>query len=63
VLYGPGSKAFSLTLTPTFQKGIFFARAEASYVDVTSAAPGSAFGVDGNAKSQFRGLIETGFIF
>jgi len=63
VLYGPGSKAFSLTLTPTFQKGIFFVRGEASYVDVTSASPGSAFGVDGNAKSQFRGLIETGFIF
>jgi hypothetical protein len=63
VLYGPGSKAFSLTLTPTFQKGIFFVRGEASYVDVTSASPGSAFGVDGNAKSQFRGLVETGFIF
>jgi hypothetical protein len=63
VLYGPGSKAFSLTLTPTFQKGIFFVRGEASYVDVTSASPGSAFGVDGNAKSQFRGLLETGFIF
>lgn len=63
VLYGPGSKAFSLTLTPTFQKGIFFARAEGSYVDVTSASPGAAFGVDGNARSQWRGLIETGFIF
>jgi hypothetical protein len=63
VLYGPGSKAFSVTLTPTFQKGIFFARLEGSYVDVTSATPGFAFGVDGNAKSQFRGLVETGFIF
>ncbi len=63
ILYGPGSKAFSLTLTPTFQKGIFFVRGEASYVDVTSASPGSAFGVDGNAKSQFRGVLETGFIF
>ena len=63
VLYGPGSNAFSLTLTPTFQKGIFFARAEVSYVDVTSATPGFAFGVDGNSKSQVRGLLETGFIF
>jgi len=63
LLYGPSSKAVSVTLTPTYQKGIFFARAEASYVGLTSAAPGAAFGQDGNSKSQFRGLIETGFMF
>jgi hypothetical protein len=53
----------SVTLTPTFQKGIFFARAEASYVGITSGTPGAEFGRDGEASSQFRGLIETGFIF
>lgn len=63
LLYGPGSKAVSVTLTPTYQKGIFFARAEASYVGVTSGTPGAEFGRDGAAGSQFRGLIETGFIF
>ncbi|HEY1880905.1 MAG TPA: outer membrane beta-barrel protein [Caulobacteraceae bacterium] len=63
LLYGPGSKAVSVTLTPTFQKGIFFARAEASYVGITSGTPGAEFGRDGEASSQFRGLIETGFIF
>jgi hypothetical protein len=63
LLYGPGSKAVSVTLTPTFQKGIFFARAEASYVGISSGTPGSEFGRDGLAGSQFRGLIETGFIF
>lgn len=63
LLYGPGSKAVSVTLTPTYQRGIFFARAEASYVDVTSGAPGAGFGEDGNARSQFRGLLEAGFLF
>jgi hypothetical protein len=62
-LYGEGSKAFSATLTPTYQKGIFFARAEASYTGLSSIAPGSGFGGLGVSKSQFRGLIETGFIF
>ncbi|HEY5290067.1 MAG TPA: outer membrane beta-barrel protein [Caulobacteraceae bacterium] len=63
LLYGPGSKAVSVTLTPTYQKGIFFVRGEASYVGITSGAPGAGFGQDGNARSQFRGLLETGFIF
>jgi hypothetical protein len=63
LLYGPGSKAVSVTLTPTFQKGIFFARAEASYVGISSGTLGAEFGREGVAGSQFRGLIETGFIF
>jgi hypothetical protein len=36
--YGAGSNAFSLTLTPTYQKGIFFARAEFSYVGLGNYA-------------------------
>jgi hypothetical protein len=32
VLYGPGSSAWSFTLTPSWQSGIFFGRAEASLV-------------------------------
>jgi hypothetical protein len=32
VLYGPGSKAFSFTVTPTWQHKTLFARAELSYV-------------------------------
>jgi hypothetical protein len=63
LLYGPGSDAWSVTLTPTFQKGVFFIRGEGSYVGVTKATPGFAFGKDGDAKSQFRALLETGFLF
>lgn len=63
LLYGPGSGAWSLTLTPTWQKGIFFARAEGSYVHAFKTVPGFALGPAFNDKSQVRGLIEAGIIF
>jgi hypothetical protein len=63
LLYGPGSGAWSLTLTPTWQKGIFFARAEGSYVHAYSTVPGLALGSNFNSNSQVRGLIEAGIIF
>ncbi|HXU98878.1 MAG TPA: outer membrane beta-barrel protein [Caulobacteraceae bacterium] len=63
LLYGPGSRALSLTLTPTWQKGVFFVRAEGSYVDVMDAADGAAFGATGNTHSQFRAAVETGILF
>jgi Putative beta-barrel porin-2, OmpL-like. bbp2 len=63
LLYGPGSGAWSLTLTPTWQKGVFFARAEGSYLHVYKTSPGFALGEDLNKKSQIRGLIEAGIIF
>ncbi len=61
--YGAGSKAWSLTITPTYQYKIFFARVEASYVGVDRSVPSLAFGSLGNDKSQFRGLVEAGFVF
>src|SRR6185503_4758700 len=48
LLYGPKSKAWSLTLTPTWQFKTFFIRAEASYTRLDSAAPGAGFGASGN---------------
>jgi len=63
LLYGPKSKAWSLTLTPTWQFKTFFIRAEASYTRLDSAAPGAGFGASGNQGSQTRGMIETGFLF
>ncbi|HWA89462.1 MAG TPA: outer membrane beta-barrel protein [Rhizomicrobium sp.] len=38
LLYGPGSKAFSLTITPTYQHKVFFARAELSYVHLSGTS-------------------------
>ena len=59
--YGPGAKAWSLTITPTFQDKGFFARVELSYVRVTSST--AAFGATGTAPNQVRGMIETGLTF
>ena len=61
--YGTASSAWSLTVTPTYQRGIFFARAEASCVGVTSGNPGLMFGSNGRDSSQARVLAEAGLIF
>jgi hypothetical protein len=63
LLYGPGSNAWSVTLTPTYQYKLFFARAEFSYVDANSTTPGLAFGRDGMNTTQTRVLFETGILF
>jgi hypothetical protein len=61
--YGVDSNAYSVTLTPAYQKGIFFIRGELSYVGVSKATPGYAFGTYGTATSQFRVMGEAGFAF
>lgn len=63
LMFGPNSKAWSLTFTPTWQKGVYFARAEVSYVHANDVTPGFGFGDDFSAKSQTRGVIETGVVF
>jgi hypothetical protein len=63
LLYGPGSNAFAFTVTPTYQKGGFFIRADASVVDARSFAAGSAFGALGKNDTQTRGVVEAGVMF
>ena len=63
LLYGPGSNAWALTITPTYQSKFFFARAEFSYVKATSATPGFMFGPTGTIDSMTRLQIETGVMF
>lgn len=63
LLYGPGSNAFSVTATPTYQDGAFFARGEFSLVRGGTITPGDAFGPEGTNSSQIRGLVEAGFLF
>ncbi|HVI05986.1 MAG TPA: outer membrane beta-barrel protein [Sphingomicrobium sp.] len=63
LLYGPGSKAWSLTVTPTYQKGIFFLRGELAHVGTWDTTPGYALGRNGLQKTQDRALVETGFLF
>jgi hypothetical protein len=62
LLYGPGSAAWSVTVSPTYQNKRFFVRAEFSYVNALRAAPGAAFGSDGNNRSQARALLQVGVL-
>jgi hypothetical protein len=63
VLFGPGSSAWSVTVTPTWQDGIFFARLEGSYVGASSTSLGLAFGHSGGSQSQERLVVEAGVLF
>ena len=63
LMYGPGSSAWSITLTPTFQQGRFFTRGELSFVRANGITPGDAFGRAGTNRNQPRGVIEIGFLF
>jgi Putative beta-barrel porin-2, OmpL-like. bbp2 len=63
LLYGPGSQAWSITLTPTFQYNQFFVRPEVSYVQALNYTSGSVFGSQGTNPAQVRGLLEVGVIF
>ncbi|WP_236961027.1 outer membrane beta-barrel protein [Methylobacterium durans] len=63
LLYGPGSKAFSATITPTFQVDRYFVRPECSYVRAVNATSGLAFGKNGDKKRQGRFVLETGILF
>ncbi|HWE87394.1 MAG TPA: outer membrane beta-barrel protein [Terracidiphilus sp.] len=63
LLYGPGSAAWSGTITPTFQGRRFFVRGDVSFVHGSSITPGDAFGPVGNGADQARGVVEMGFLF
>ncbi len=63
LLYGPGSTAWSLTATPTYQYKKFFTRGDISYVSTGNFTPGYGFGSFGGKPSQTRGVVELGFLF
>jgi hypothetical protein len=63
LLYGPKSKAMSLTLTPTWQIKQFFVRGEVSYTHLDSITPGLGFGSEGLADAQTRAMVEAGFLY
>ena len=63
LLYGPGSSAWSLTLTPTYQYKGFFVRPEVSYVHAENYTSGSVFGSMGRNPSRVAGALETGLFF
>ena len=63
LMYGPGSAAWSITMTPTYQYKKFFTRTDISFVQANNFTPGDAFGSFGTKGSQTRGVVEIGFLF
>jgi len=63
LMYGPGSTAWSLTATPTYQYKKFFTRTDISFVGAGNVTPGDGFGTLGLKTSQTRGVAELGFLF
>jgi len=63
LLYGAGSNATSVTVTPTFQYGGLFFRGDISFVHAGSFTPGDVFGSKGTDNNQTRAMAEIGFIF
>lgn len=63
LLLGTTSRAWSLTITPTLQRGPFFVRAEYAYVRAPKIIDGSGFGEAGDRRSQSRISLEAGFLY
>jgi hypothetical protein len=63
LLYGAGSSAQSLTLTPTYKMGRWFVRADFSAVGIGNAGAGDGFGARGGAHAQGRVMVEAGYLF
>jgi Putative beta-barrel porin-2, OmpL-like. bbp2 len=63
LLYGPGSGAWSATVTPTYQRQRFFVRGDVSVVRAVDFTTGDAFGHAGADATQGRGVMEVGVLF
>lgn len=71
LLYGPGSSAASVTVTPTFTFDRFVLRGEYSHVDLSGITKGdgvggltgSGFGRSGDKTTQDRVMVEGGITF
>lgn len=63
LMFGPGSSAWSATLTPTMQWKRVFARAEFSYVKIFNPLAESAFGANGLNNNQLRLMLEAGLLY
>jgi hypothetical protein len=61
--FGSGSAGTTFTATPTYQKGGMFLRSDLAFVHASNATSGDLFGPKGTDQSQFRAVLEVGFIF
>ncbi len=63
LLYGPGSSAFTFTVTPTIQYQKYFARFELSLIRIYDLGPQFGFGNNQQNQSQYRGIFEIGMLY
>lgn len=63
LLFGPGSSAFSFTVTPTYTVDRYFVRGEYAYVEIFDLEPGRGFGRFGTRPTQERFMLEGGVTF
>jgi hypothetical protein len=61
--FGQGSSGTTFTATPTYQKGGMYLRSDLAFVHAIDSTSGDVFGKTGTDKSQFRAVLEFGFIF
>jgi hypothetical protein len=61
--FGAGSAGATFTVTPTYQKGGMFVRGDLALAHASSYTAGDVFGKTGTDASQFRAVLEFGFIF
>jgi hypothetical protein len=61
--FGSGSAGTTITATPTYQKGGMYLRSDLAWVHAMNSTTGDVFGTKGTDQSQFRGVLEFGFIF
>ncbi len=61
--FGAGSAGTTFTATPTYQKGGMYLRSDLAYVHASKYTKGDVFGPTGLDQSQFRAVLEFGFIF
>jgi hypothetical protein len=61
--FGAGSAGTTFTATPTYQKGGMYLRSDLAWVHASDYTIGDVFGPTGSNQSQFRGVLEFGFIF
>jgi hypothetical protein len=63
LLYGPGSGAFAVTLTPAYQYRCFFLRGGVAWVKANNVTAGVGLGPSGTSNSQTRITIDAGILF
>jgi hypothetical protein len=61
--FGSSSSGTTFTATPTYQKGGMYLRSDLAWVHAGNYTSGDVFGPKGTDQSQFRGVLEFGFIF